>query len=65
MVSASVSSQLPPVLRRQIDDHATRLHRRHHISLVMSFGAGLPGFSAVVTMISTSAACRQNNAISA
>ncbi len=27
------------------------------ISAVMSFGAGLPGMSAVVMMISTSAAC--------
>ena len=64
MVSATVSSQLPPVCAARstitlpgfID--AT-------ISLVISFGAGLPGISAVVTMISTSAACAANSAISA
>ncbi len=35
------------------------------MSAVMSFGAGLPGISAVVMMMSTSFACSANNAISA
>ena len=35
------------------------------MSAVMSLGAGLPGMSAVVTMMSTSAACALNSAISA
>ncbi len=35
------------------------------ISAVMSSGAGLPGISAVVTMMSTSLACCANSAISA
>ena len=35
------------------------------MSAVMSFGAGLPGISAVVMTMSTSFACAGNSAISA
>ena len=35
------------------------------MSAVISFGAGLPGMSAVVMMMSTSFACAANSAISA
>ena len=35
------------------------------MSAVISFGAGLPGISAVVMMMSTSLACSANSAISA
>ena len=42
------------LLACHVDDDAARLHRLFTISAVMSLGAGLPGISAVVMMMSTS-----------
>ena len=59
-----VSSQLPPCsAARSTTTLPSRIDAT--ISSVISFGAGLPGISAVVTMMSTSFACSANSAISA
>ncbi len=60
----TVYSQLPPFCEAR---STTTLpdFMESTISRVISFGAGLPGINAVVTMISTSFACAANSAISA
>lgn len=58
----TVYSQLPPFCEAR---STTTLpdFMESTISRVISFGAGLPGINAVVTMISTSFACAANSAI--
>ncbi len=60
----SVNSQLPPCSAAKSTITLPGFMDAT-ISAVISFGAGLPGMSAVVTMMSTSLACWANNAISA
>ena len=54
--SGTVSSQLPPCSAAMSTITLPGFMLRT-ISAVISFGAGLPGISAVVMMMSTSAAC--------
>ena len=62
--SFSVNSQLPPCSAAK-STMTLPAFMEATIAAVMSFGAGLPGMSAVVTIISTSFACSANKAISA
>jgi hypothetical protein len=48
----------------EVDDHAAGLHRLEHVALEQR-GAGRPGISAVVMMMSTSLACSRKSSISA
>ena len=54
--SLTVPSTLPPFWRGHVDDHADPDFIEATISAVMIRGAGRPGISAVVMMMSTSAA---------
>ena len=60
----TVASQLPPAsAARSTTTEPGRISAS--MSRVMSLGAGRPGMSAVVTMMSTSFACLRNSSISA
>ena len=59
-----VSSQFPPC-SAAISTMTLPVFIDSTMSAVMSFGAGLPGMSAVVMMMSTSVACLAKSAISA
>ena len=62
---ARSASQLPPCSAARSTIDRARAASSSTMSRVSSLGAGLPGMSAVVTMMSTSFACSRNSAISA